>query len=74
MNTNREQQSDIQSVISQSLEKVNEVLSSKKLMATFRRTSSNYSPDNLRDNKKQSYSKLESLPNVEVEECEFESI
>jgi len=74
MYTNREQHSDIQSVISQSLEKVNEVLSSKKVIASFRKTSSNYSPDFKNDRNRYSNSKLENLPKVEVEECDFEVI
>lgn len=76
MQTNREQHSDIQSMISQSLEKVNEVLSSKRLLASFRRTSSNYSPDYLKGDKnnQKSSPKLEQLPNVEVEEVDFEVI
>lgn len=75
MQTNRDQQSDIQSMISQSLEKVNEVLSSKRLLASFRRASSNYSPDPVKgEEKHQNSTKFEQLPNVEVEECEFEVI
>jgi hypothetical protein len=76
MQTNREQHSDIQSVISQSLEKVNEVLSSKKILASFRRTSSNYSPDLMKN--KQSTNRFENMPmpnvEVQVEECDFEVI
>lgn len=77
MFTNRDQHSDIQSVISQSLEKVNEVLSSKKVLASFRRTSSNYSPELTKNPGKDKITSAkvdtnEVLPNVEVEECDFE--